>query len=65
MSAAPIEERAKKLDAAKASIRQTRALIQKRIDRAEGDLSRLYHVRDRLALLEHQAIVMKARIRLR
>jgi hypothetical protein len=59
-----IEERTKRLDAAEASIRQSMALIQEKIDRAEDDLSRLYKWRDRLALLEQQAFVVKARIRM-
>jgi hypothetical protein len=64
MSTARIEERANKIDAAKASIRQSIALLQEKIDRAEGDLSRLYEVRERLAALEHQALAIKARIRM-
>jgi hypothetical protein len=64
MSTARVEKRAKRLDAAKASIRQSMALIQEKIDRAEGDLSQLHKVRDRLAMIEHQALVVKARIRM-
>ncbi len=64
MTTEPREEREKRLDAAKASIRQSMAIIQEKIDRAEGDLSRLYKARQRLAALEHQAVVIKARIRM-